>query len=195
VEIRNGAMASYLGIDASLEGTGLCLVSDDDIVLFKTVNPRGKRGMARLAMIKDEALKFFWRPKLLGKAPIAGAAVEGYAYNAVNQAFSLGEVGGMLRLILHEHGVPYVDVPPASLKKFATGFASADKSAMIAAAKACDVSPEDDNQADAYHLAKVALALVERPARRCQLEVIHQLTSPAKGKTRRQPRRLVENPI
>jgi Holliday junction resolvasome RuvABC endonuclease subunit len=193
-------MASYLGIDASLEGTGLGLVSDDGIVILRTLNPQGLRGMARLAFIKAETIAFLPQASLLGKGPIAGAAVEGYAYNAVNQAFSLGEVGGILRLVLYEHGIRHVDVPPASLKKYATGSSEADKDAMIAAAIAAGASPGDDNQADAYFLARVALALGEghvlgRPRERAKLEVIRSLTNPIPRKTRRRPRRLVENPV
>lgn len=152
--------------------------------------------MARLALIKRETLAFLPQASLLGKGPIAGAAVEGYAYNAVNQAFSLGEVGGMLRLVLHEHGTPYIDVPPASLKKYATGSSEADKPAMIAAAIAAGAAPCDDNQADAYFLACVALALaLGCPRERAKLEVIRSLTNPVPKKARRRPRRLVENPV
>lgn len=189
--IRHGAM-SYLGIDASLEGTGLCLLCEDGSVKdMRTVRPGGLRGMARLALIKAAACELL-RPM----NQVRGAAIEGYAFGAVNQAFSLGEIGGILRLLMHEHEVPYVDVPPISLKKFATGSTHADKDDMIAAAKALGAQPEDDNQADAYHLAWLARAMALRPRlTRVQLEVVHQLTSPTSKKARRRPRRLVSNPV
>lgn len=191
VDVRHGAMATYLGIDASLEGTGLCLVSAVGAVLrVETVNPRGLRGMARLALIKAATTDF------MRDAPVTGAAIEGYAFGAVNQAFSLGEVGGVLRLLLHEWEVPYIDVPPINLKKFATGFTEADKPAMVAAAVADGALLSDHNQADAYFLARIALALAGVcPRQRTKLEVIRGLTNPAQKKVRRRPRRLVANPV
>jgi Holliday junction resolvasome RuvABC endonuclease subunit len=192
-------MASYLGIDASLEGTGLSLVSGAGTVRrMTTVNPKGVRGMARLAMIKAATIDCLTQHS--SSDPVAGAAIEGYAYNAVNQAFSLGEVGGVLRLLLHEHGIAYVDVPPVSLKKYATGSTQADKTAMMAAAVAAGVAPEDHNQADAYFLALIAATLSDgnelaHLRQRSKLEVVRSLTNPTRKKARRRPRRLVENPV
>ncbi len=189
-------MSSYLGIDASLEGTGLCLVSSAGLVLRSaTVLPRGLRDMARLAMIKAATLAF------VDGGDVAFVAIEGYAYGAVNQAFSLGEIGGVLRLLVHEeYDLSRVDVPPASLKKWATGSSAADKDAMVAAAVAEGARPGDHNQADAYFLAKIALALsvddpVARPRERSKLEVIRSLVSPSPKKMRPRPRRLVKNPV
>ena len=189
-------MASYLGIDASLEGTGLCLVSVTGFVLRSTtVTSQGLRDMARLAMIKATTLAF------IDGGDVAFVAIEGYAYGAVNQAFSLGEVGGVLRLLVHEeYGLSRVDVPPANLKKWATGSSEASKDDMVAAAVADGVRLEDHNQTDAYFLARIALALsvdnlVTRPRERSKLEVIRSLTSPSRKKTRLRPRRLVKNPV
>lgn len=188
-------MPSYLGIDASLEGTGLCLVSGVGLVLRSTtVLPTGLRDMARLAMIKATTAAF------VDGMDVAYAAVEGYAFGAINQAFSLGEIGGVLRLLVHECGIPRVDVPPVNLKKWATGRTEADKNEMVAAAIADGARPGDHNQADAYFLARIALALADdspetRPRQRSKLEVIRSITSPPRKKSRPRPRRLVENPV
>jgi Holliday junction resolvasome RuvABC endonuclease subunit len=188
-------MPSYLGIDASLEGTGLCLVSAVGLVLrSETVLPCGLRDMARLAMIKAATTTF------VDGLDVAYTAIEGYAFGAVNQAFSLGEVGGVLRLLVHELGIPRVDVPPVNLKKWATGRVEADKGEMIAAAIADGACPGDHNQADAYFLAQIALALSDdspetRPRQRSKLEVLRSITSPPRKKTRARPRRLVKNPV
>lgn len=146
-------------------------------------------------MIKAETRAF------MDGGDVAFVAIEGYAYNAVNQAFSLGEVGGVLRLLVHEeYSLSRVDVPPASLKKWATGSSESDKDAMVAAAIAAGARPEDHNQADAYFLARIALALsvdgpVARPRERSKLEVIQSLANPSPKRTKPKPRRLVKNPV
>jgi len=46
-------------------------------------------------------------------------------------------------------GIPYEGVPVGTIKRHATGKGNADKTAMIAAARARGFSPADDNEADA----------------------------------------------
>lgn len=189
-------MPSYLGIDASLEGTGLCLVTVAGFAIrLQTISPDKLRGAARLLEIKRNAELFI-------PADVEFAAIEGYAYDAVGRVFELGEVGGVLRLLVHERNIPYVDVPPASLKKFATGRAGAKKAHMIEAAEQAGARPVDDNQADAFHLARVALACCRRGApieqfqlRRSQMEVVHQILHPTPKKPRRRARRIVKNAV
>lgn len=184
-------MASYLGIDASLEGTGMCLITRAGHVVRAETVSTGLRGVSRLAAIKERA-------ELFVPGDVVFAAFEGYAYHAVGSVFELGEVGGVLRLLVHERRVTYVDVPPINLKKFATGTTGADKDDMIAAARSEGARPEDDNQADAYFLARIALACSERdavPLRRSQMEVVHRLLNPPARKTRRRARRLVKNAV
>lgn len=184
------AMPTYLGIDASLEGTGLCLITDaGHVVRMKTVST-GVRGVHRLAAIKQSAELFI-------PNDVVFAAFEGYAYHAVGQVFELGEVGGVLRLLVHEHNISYVDVPPINLKKFATGSTAADKDEMVEAARQAGAQPSDDNQADAFFLACIALACRGRAPnlRRSQMEVVHRLLHPPAKKTKRRARRLVKNAV
>jgi hypothetical protein len=49
-------------------------------------------------------------------------------------------------------GVPYQGVPVGTIKRHATGKGNANKDAMMAAARARDFSPADDNEADAIAL-------------------------------------------
>lgn len=184
-------MTSYLGIDSSLEGTGLCLITaSGDVVRAETVST-GLRGVARLAAIKKRAELFI-------PDDVEFAAFEGYSYHSVGLVFELGEIGGILRLLVHERQVTYVDVPPINLKKFATGSTSAEKAHMIAAARDAKASVDDDNQADAYFLARIALACSQKdavPLKRNQMEVVHRLLHPPAKKPRRRARRLVKNAV
>jgi len=181
---------AYLGIDQSLNGTGLCLISDDGKVLrLETVDPGGLRGVERLAFVKARA------QALLG-LDVRFVANEGYSYDSVGRVFELGEMGGVLKLLVHEHGIGLTTVAPSALKKFATGKPSADKAAMLKAAREAGVQPDDDNQADAFFLAEVARQFHlgdSIPTSRARLEVVHTLHQPKTKKPVRKLRRLVTN--
>ncbi len=180
----------FLGIDQSLTGTGLCLLSDDGVPLhLETVDPGKRRGAERLLYVKSRVVD------LLGRG-VLFVSQEGYAYNSVSRQHALGEIGGVLRLVVHENNVPSAVVPPALLKKFATGVPSADKDAMVRAAKEEGADVLDDNQADAFFLAMISRHLhTGMPsARRARLEVLHRLRNP-RPKTKRRVRRLVKNTL
>ena len=89
-------------------------------------------------------------------------AVEGYSLQAfgggILSKIRLGEIGGSLRLRWFEQGIPYVEVPPSSLKRFATGSGNADKERMVRAAQQQGATPRNDDEADAFHLRRMALA-------------------------------------
>jgi crossover junction endodeoxyribonuclease RuvC len=181
----------YLGIDQSLNATGLCrLHAQGQVEHGETVDPGKRREAARLAYVKSRVAP------LLGPA-VLFVAFEGYSYNSVGRVFELGEVGGVLRLLVFEHEVAYVVVPPVSLKKFATGNVSAEKEDMVAAAKYAGFVTDDDNQADAFFLAQIARCfhLELAPPNRAQLEVLHSLRSPKLKKPARRIRRLVKNSL
>lgn len=179
----------FLGIDQSLAGTGLCVLSDEGaVVTSATITPEGLRDGARLAFIKQAVA-----PLLAG---VQFVALEGYSYNSVGHVFELGEIGGVLKVLLVEHSLSYVVVPPVLVKKFATGKTTADKAAMVLAAKARGCAFTDNNQADAFFLAHIARAYVKNTAKyRCELEVLHTLLSPPKSKSKRRVRRLIKNAI
>ncbi len=189
-------MRYYLGIDQSLNGTGLCLLTEYGTVeRFETVDPAGRRDAERLAFIKERVVRFLAQG-------VVRVTFEGYSYDSVSKHFMLGEVGGVLHLTVFEHGVPYVVVPPALVKKYATGNAHAFEAGnsfahdVIAAAKDAGVRPADDNQADAYFLARIAKDLDPdvKIIGRSKMEVIHSIKNP-KVKTTRRVRRLVKHSI
>lgn len=60
-----------------------------------------------------------------------------------------GGLLGTLTAWCERRTIPYSGVPVATIKRHATGKGNADKSAMIAAAKARGFNPTDDNEADA----------------------------------------------
>lgn len=162
---------TFIGVDQALRKTGVCVLregNDADLVLIRT----GKRsGPERLAYIRDAV-----RELLVQHTPTF-AAIEGGAFNEDGRLFDLGGVHGVLQVLLWDHGIGFVNVAPAQLKKFQTTKSGAPKEWMIEAATnflGRDVT--DDNLADALGLARIARAVHrEDVTTRAQASVIHKL--------------------
>jgi Holliday junction resolvasome RuvABC endonuclease subunit len=184
---------SFLGVDQSLNGTGLCLVGPSgDVVSLSTVNPGDLVGGKRLVAIKNALIAVCrsvdWK--------LDFAAIEGYSMGSVNRPFDLGEVGGIIRLILTDNGIPYEIVPPVIVKMFATGTTGAPKEAMEAAAKKLGALPGNDNEADAFFLARLARAYHSKvEMTRREMDAIHALKNPPKKAPKRRARKLIANAI
>lgn len=180
---------SFLGIDQSLNSTGACLLNGDGAVLdLITIRPGQRRDGERLAYIKQGIASL--------SHGVLFAAMEGYSYDSVGRVFELGEVGGVLKVCLVEHAIPYLCVPPGLVKKFATGSGAAQKGLMVEAARAAGAAPADDNQADAFFLARIAYCRYAGAARlRCELEVLQTLQAGPRKRSPRRPRKLVKSAI
>lgn len=148
-------MLTVLGLDLSLTSSGWARMVGDRVVTG-TLRPGGKlSGAARLSWVCREvsALVDGSSPRLLqggggsagdpvagagvvqGVAPVDVVVVEGYSFGSQGRAtFSVGELGGAVRVALFDAGVPFVEVPPAVLKKFAAGSGSATKDEVLLAA-------------------------------------------------------------
>lgn len=142
-------MSLVMGIDPSLRSTGIAFRRDNEVVSFR-VCPTKLSGLKRLQVIRDEVSRFitFASPDIV--------CIEGYALGfrgASNTLFGLGELGGVLRLMIAERGLPQVVVPPTSLKLYATGSGSAKKDAMRSALlEQHNIVLRNDDQVDAVWL-------------------------------------------
>jgi Holliday junction resolvasome RuvABC endonuclease subunit len=165
----------FVGIDQALGHTGVAVVGDaGDLITLRTIVPRGIVGVARLAYIRDELTR------TLSGLTLRQAAVEGYAYEAIGRTFDLGEVGGVVRLLLHDLHVPFLVVAPAALKKYVSGNPQASKERMrVATHKKWGIDIDQDDACDAYGLARVARTYaVGKSLDRDELEVVQKLKSP-----------------
>jgi crossover junction endodeoxyribonuclease RuvC len=183
---------SFVGIDQSLNATGVCRLSEQGALeTAATIVPERFIDGARLSFIKTAVAS-----TLNG---VEFAAMEGYSYNSMGRVFELGEIGGVLKVLLVEKKIPYVVVPPVLVKKFATGSTTASKDAMLAAALRMGFDfGNNDDQADAFFLARIACAHVKGGlVHRREMEVLHSLRNMcAAPKTqRRRARRLIKNAI
>ena len=152
-----------LGLDLSLTCTG---VADPDGIT-RRIRPGARRDATRLAWIRQQL-----SVDLDGGIDLA--AIEGYSFGSrSSQAHSLGELGGVIRTHLHDQGVAYIAVPPATLKTYATGKGNAGKTAVIIAARDRLGYPgTDDNEADALWLWAFGLDLAGQPP--IQLPQLHR---------------------
>lgn len=152
------------GIDPSLQKTGLIIMDSSGKVIFEElIKSKKLKGIARLKMIKDRLIV------LLKQYKVTVVAIESYSFGSRGRAtFSLGELGGVLRLALLENKFKFFDVSPSSLKSFVAENGAADKIMMrqaIIRKYRLDIS--EDNIADAYGLARMCLFLGDSMPRFC----------------------------
>jgi Holliday junction resolvasome RuvABC endonuclease subunit len=142
-----------IGLDLSLTATGFAAPEYVEVVKTTT------RGMLRLAALRMAIVN--------ASADASIVVIEGYSMGTMrqpSQAHGIGELGGVVKLGLWEAEIPYVDVAPASLKKFATDRGNATKLAMgLAAQRAGYDGPEDDNAIDAWWLRQMGLYAFDVP--------------------------------
>lgn len=147
----------YIGVDPSLTGTALVALDEQARVqTAATIQPK-HRGVERLAELRDAVGQIL--RKVADAGEIARVALEGYSLGNRNQAGvrSMAEWGGVLRLALYEAGLPWIEIPPATAKKYATGRGDAPKDRIaLAAFKRWGIELQDEHQTDAYVLARIA---------------------------------------
>jgi crossover junction endodeoxyribonuclease RuvC len=136
----------YLGIDQSY--SGFAITAYQNSAFYTEVYKSDKHGIDRLRDI--QAFVMNW---LFEFNNIADVAMEGYAFGS-QMANMLGELGGMVKLCLLDHGIYPLIVPPTNLKKYATSKGNTPKSQiMLYVYKNFGVELPDDNAADSYILA------------------------------------------
>jgi crossover junction endodeoxyribonuclease RuvC len=138
-----------LGVDPSTK-TGLIMLDQFKLETYSRVLTSDERGVHRLLSIEQQFRNTLdqWKPTL--------AVIEGYGYANKFTLTLMVEIGVLMRIQLHKHGIPWYIVPPTVLKKFSTGNGAAPKAAV---AKAVEErwkwgSPSDD-LVDAYVLARI----------------------------------------
>lgn len=135
-----------IGLDASLTSTGVALPSGATVIW----SPK-ERGVERLAEFRSLLEDVMFDIDLV--------VIEDYAFSGRGaHSHELGELGGVIRLVLHDNGRPWVAVLPNVLKKFATGSGVASKNEMLAAAiRRLGYDGHSDDEADALWLRAAAL--------------------------------------
>lgn len=154
-----------IGLDLSLTSTGvvglrLALPRNPQIWRLQSAY-KGVKRLSDLCDQLDTAISGFtqdidrwlWEDEVL-------AVIEGYSMGSrVGQAFSIGEWGGVARLLLHDKRLPFIEVPPSTLKKWITGKGNAPKDQMrLSVYKKWDFEADSNDVIDAYALAQFGRA-------------------------------------
>ena len=145
-----------LGIDQSLTGFALSAVSVATPTEHMTwVYKSPYRGVQRLADIQnfltDKFAEFWWKGWVIKNVAMEGTVL------ASQSALVLGELSATVKLTLWEANILPLQIPPMTLKKYATGKGTAKKQEMLLQMyKRWGVEFNDDNAADAYALARLA---------------------------------------
>lgn len=148
-----------VAFDLSLTATGVAWDDDEGGAGGTAVISTKFGGLNRLAVIRDRVL-----------ATAIGAdlvLLEGYSFGqarGTSHMHAQGELGGVVRLALFEAGYRLVDVPPATLKKFATGKGNAKKEEVLAAAiRRLGYPGSNHNESDALWLVAIGFHLMGTP--------------------------------
>jgi crossover junction endodeoxyribonuclease RuvC len=145
----------YVGIDPSTK-TGLAIIDkNNEIINVQEVSSKSKEDPERFIDIADQLLEELHPNDII--------AIEGFSYGSKGKGVSTQYgLGWIIRTFLYERGYDYIEIPPTSVKKFATGKGNVKKDAMVLPIyKHWGFEHSSDNVRDAYVLAKVAKALHE----------------------------------
>ena len=150
---------SFYGLDLSLSATGCAAVIDGkhELKTIKTKPDKFKNDLERLIHIRTEIDSFIReRPRLVCIEDIFLPP----KLSTSNSAIKLSMLGGIVRTMLYEKGIPFCLVTPLQLKKFILGKGAGEKSLILREVfRRWKVEAVDDNQADAVGLAHLARAV------------------------------------
>ena len=146
-----------IGLDLSLTGTGVVILEGNKIIKQKLIKskPVGDLPINEVRRIRKivEEIEL-----ILGDKKPTVAVIEGLAFMVRNATalVQLSALNYMTRALLDDYNIPFVIVAPTSLKKFITGSGGSKKDVMlIEMFKRYGVTILDDNENDAYGLAKI----------------------------------------
>ncbi len=140
---------NLLALDLSLVSTGFC--SDKKMGIIATA----EKGPKRLDLISSAI------SDIVKEEEIGVVIIEGYSFaSRSGQAFSIGELGGVVRTTLYRMGIPFIEIPPTCRAKFATGKGNASKNEVVSSISAKTGiifrNPGADDQCDAWILLEMA---------------------------------------
>jgi len=145
----------FAGLDPSLVGTAVVMIDENSIIAEQRLVITDSK-----EDIESRLLRIVREVSFLRCVPtLETVCIEGLAYlSHSSRLFELAGIHFMLRCKMKECNIPFSVVPPTSLKKFATGKGNCGKDLIIKCVyEKWGVNFQNDNLADAYVLARMAL--------------------------------------
>ena len=147
-----------LGIDQSMNGTGICVLKAGKPVLLETLSFEAEDGYKRLTSIRDRLTEILyqWSPTLI--------QMEGLSMGSnMNSVVTGAELGGVIKELLSAKGYGFgkqavkgdkacLVVSPMTMKKFCLGHGNIQKDEryLLTVLEILKINFVDSNQADAY---------------------------------------------
>ena len=160
-------MTAVVAFDLSLTSTGVA-----DRKGTRRIVPKST-GVERLAEARNAVL---WATHGFVDAPVWPGCpqwcvhhpdlvvIEGYSYASGNKAHDVGELGGVVRLALHEAGIRFEVVAPKTIKTYACNNGGASKDDMLlAAVRRLGYEGNSKDEADALWLYALAMHALGEP--------------------------------
>lgn len=146
-------MTRYVGIDPSTKTGFVVLGKDGQVKQQKEISSKKKQDPERFIDLAKQVLD--------SVSPADFVCIEGFSYGSKGAGVSTQYgIGWILRAEMHRRRIMYKEVPPSSLKKFATGKGNCKKDAMVLPIfKKWGFESDSDNIRDAYVLAEIARSL------------------------------------
>lgn len=147
-------MAKFIGMDFAFAKSGLSIIDESANIISEGVIVTSSKysDEERLIQILDVLNK-------IDQEEIKSVYLEGLSYGSQGKSVSqIGAVHYLTRIFLYKNKINYKIISPSELKKFITGKGNAKKDLMLLNIyRKFGIAYEDDNLADAYSLARMAL--------------------------------------
>lgn len=148
---------NFIGVDLSLTGTGIVILNNDGEIttkrIIKTLPSNGSID-ARISNIKNIIHELITPNDKDNDVWY----VEGLSYQSKGRGMlNLAGLHYVITVMLFDHNAEYKEIPPSTLKKWATGKGNSKKELMILHAyKRWGIEFSDNNLCDAFMLARMA---------------------------------------
>lgn len=154
-QVVNPSPPIVVGLDLSLRATGIAYWDGTADTFEPTCDGDEMHGMVRM----DEIARFV--SMATNVTDLELVVLEGLAFDAHDNKRLQAQLTGIVRHTLFRENKPFIVVPPATLKKYATGMGNAKKMTMFASAtKRLGYDGESFDEADALWLRAIGWHLI-----------------------------------
>lgn len=147
-KVKMAGAGSCMGLDVSMSGTGVTIIdSSTGVQILTTVIEPKPKLIHKLIKEKYTSLiqnvdrvqvflKFNFilaqLSVLIAKYKVEFVSIEGYAFGAHSKSVTkLAELGSLVRMMLIDFGIPWIEITPSQNKKFISGKGNTPKALIV----------------------------------------------------------------